>query len=209
MRWGLARLGAGRNDGGDLVLGAKELMFESKDYVNFGIAVFGAGLGIWNAWHAWQDKRVRLRVIPQASWMAGRGMLSLSTADSLSRHMTARGLPNMTIEVVNLSSFPVVISEIGLRESDLLPRSPFYGSYCKKEHELPARLEARASATWTAPPNYSRYTFTDKTCVYAETACGNLVLRGGSFMIALNEASRRWRKQHEADAEEVLARLGE
>lgn len=75
-------------------------------WTTLGIAVLGAGLGILNTLHAIIDRRTRLRVTPLWA-IAGPGPAGLS------------------IEVVNLSSFPVTIDEMGLtlqRGGGNLPR---------------------------------------------------------------------------------------
>lgn len=66
-----------------------------KDWITFGIALLGAGLGILNYWNAISQRRVRLRVRPTYALPIGGGDTMFS------------------IEVVNLSTFAVTITEVG------------------------------------------------------------------------------------------------
>ncbi len=72
--------------------------FELKDVITIAIAVVGAVLGIINTWQVLDQRRVRLRVVPQIARMFFRGEF---------------GKPMGCIEVINLSAFPVRIHEIG------------------------------------------------------------------------------------------------
>ena len=66
-----------------------------KDWITFGIALLGAGLGILNYWNAISQRRVRLRVRPTYALAVPAGETMFS------------------IEVVNLSNFAVTITEVG------------------------------------------------------------------------------------------------
>jgi hypothetical protein len=72
--------------------------FDLKDVITISIAAIGAVLGIVNTWHALDQRRVRLRVVPKIAHMVMGGDF---------------GGPMGCIEVVNLSAFPISISEIG------------------------------------------------------------------------------------------------
>lgn len=72
--------------------------FDLKDVITITIAALGAVLGIINTWHALDQRRVRLRVVPKIAHPFVGGDF---------------GAPMGCIEVVNLSAFPVSISEIG------------------------------------------------------------------------------------------------
>lgn len=72
--------------------------FELKDIITMSIAAVGAVLGIINTWHALDQRRVRLRVVPKLAHPFVGGDFG----------------PTMgCIEVVNLSAFPISITEIG------------------------------------------------------------------------------------------------
>jgi len=73
------------------------MRFDLKDVITISIAALGAVLGIINTWHALDQRRVRLRVVPKIAFAPGGEF----------------GETMGCIEVVNLSSFPVSISEIG------------------------------------------------------------------------------------------------
>ena len=72
--------------------------FGLKDVVTIAIAALGAVLGIVNTWHALNQRRVRLRVVPK--------LAVLGVGTSSAKKMVC-------IEVVNLSAFPISLSEIG------------------------------------------------------------------------------------------------
>jgi hypothetical protein len=72
--------------------------FDLKDVITMSIAGLGAALGIINTWHALDQRRVRLRVIPKLAYPFLGGDF---------------GEIMGCIEVVNLSAFPISISEIG------------------------------------------------------------------------------------------------
>ena len=74
------------------------MQFDLKDTVTLSIAVLGAVLGVINTWHSLDQRRVRLRVVPKIAQMI--------TASNASGTMGC-------IEIVNLSAFPISISEIG------------------------------------------------------------------------------------------------
>ena len=63
--------------------------------ITFSIAVLGAILGVLNTWNSMNQRKVKLRVVPAHAIIHGE----------LERHFM--------IEVLNLSSFPVVVSEVG------------------------------------------------------------------------------------------------
>lgn len=67
-----------------------------KEFLTVSAAAVGAVLGIMNTWNAISNKRLRLYVRPSRS---------ISVPD---------GISGLAIEVINMSSFPVTISEVGL-----------------------------------------------------------------------------------------------
>ena len=72
--------------------------FDLKDVITLSLAALGAVLGIINTWYALDQRRLRLRVVPKLAYPFVGG--------DFGRTMGC-------IEVVNLSAFPVSISEIG------------------------------------------------------------------------------------------------
>jgi hypothetical protein len=99
-------------------------------------AVIGAVLGIINAWYAFIQRRVRLRVVPKlASLMSHAGQIG----------------PDMgCIEVTNLSTFPVTVSDVGFTikgDPRKNPRAQIIQPIIHDGGSWPRRLEARASVT--------------------------------------------------------------
>jgi len=76
-----------------------------RDSVTVILATVGTVLGFINTLVLLNTRRVRLRVRPQSAVRARDGVWSDST-----RHMTGA---DAGIEVINLSSFPVTIAEVG------------------------------------------------------------------------------------------------
>lgn len=72
--------------------------FDAKDAVTLSIAVLGAALGIINTAHSLNQQRVKLRVVPKWAMFVQNGDFSAEMG---------------CIEVINLSAFPVTLSEIG------------------------------------------------------------------------------------------------
>src|SRR3546814_11210717 len=69
--------------------------FSWQEALTLGIAALGAFLGVMNTWQAINRDRVRLRVRPLS-------VMAIATGDQ-----------GYGIEVVNLSSFPVTVEEVG------------------------------------------------------------------------------------------------
>src|ERR1700691_115482 len=105
-----------------------------KDPVTTMCAIIGAGLGVFNFLQGWQQRRVRLRVIPR-SFSIERGAHFYSTNELL-----PRGLP--CIEVVHLSSFSITVADVGftLKGTD--------GRAALLDPKLPHRLNSRESFTF-------------------------------------------------------------
>lgn len=76
----------------------------SNDAITLGIAIFGAVLGLVNTWHSLRSVRARLKVTPK--WAIAPGWSGLS------------------VDVVNLSNFPVTITEVGFTLGKSLSRLP-------------------------------------------------------------------------------------
>ena len=122
--------------------------------VTLGIALLGAALGIINTCHQLSRDRVKLKVIPKITRIVRDGE---STG------------PHLCIEVVNLSTFAVTISHVGLR--------------CKKRYEevhypilhdggrWPRRLEPRHSVTAYFSEDWHELDFRKVRKAYAFTEC--------------------------------------
>ena len=103
------------------------------DWLTLAIAVLGAALGIWNALQSARDRSVRFKVrATQAVGLGGPAPTCLS------------------IEVTNLSSFPITIDEVGLtvgKPRGSLPRRAMMAPHNIVRGHLPMRIEPRHSAS--------------------------------------------------------------
>jgi hypothetical protein len=128
---------------------------ETKDVVTLIIACLGLALSIFNTLKAHAKDKVKLRIKP------GWGLSTMSPESFFS------------VEVVNLSSFPVTIVEVGVESKAdqrrmIGPMPP------------PGTLEPRTSAHVNFPPQYHRDPlFRRADWVYARTACGTIVRDSG------------------------------
>lgn len=142
----------------------------AKDYITPSAAFVGAVLGVVNTLHNFNQKRVKLRVVP-----------SMSTIYPSRKTY-------MCINVVNLSAFPVTVSEVGLvgrwanpekslRAMVPMPKLIDGGSW-------PRRLESREVVAALVNPSEIP---DDLGKVYAKTSCGVFVCgrhRGFSGLVA-------------------------
>lgn len=126
-------------------------------------AVLGVALGLWNFWRDVNRARLRLRVKPQA-WIESSGFHGLS------------------IEVVNLSEYPVTITAVGiLLEGDehlewqFIPRD----RVC-----CPHRLEPRDAVSFRAAPGAEKNAQLIELgrLAFARTACGSTVTGGSPYL---------------------------
>lgn len=106
------------------------------DSITLGVALLGAVLGVLNMWHQLRRDLVRLIVRPNYAIPCGPG---------------GPGRDTLSIEVVNLSTFPVTIAEVGLELHDGKHMiDPQMRS--TQRGRLPIRLDTRESLTvlWDA-----------------------------------------------------------
>jgi hypothetical protein len=128
--------------------------------------IAGLVLGIINTWREAQRNRVILKVVPEWAFT--------NTVEGITPF-------NFQVEVINLSEFPVVISEVGFtcrRNAHLVPTGYAVHNY-KYSTTLPCRLEPHASC--------AQYYLLEKGVLedhgefakvngaYARTQCGALV----------------------------------
>ena len=144
---------------------------ELKDIIALILGTIGTTLGILNAVRSFLDNRVRLRVIPILSYDIGKGVLSARQGDQLLKLFNSYGAPTASIEVVNLSKFPITIDEVGFCEVDLnrnRARAPFFQPRTVNGTSLPSRLEPREAITLLSTDGHATsYKFTSKTRAYA------------------------------------------
>lgn len=118
--------------------------------VSLAVGSVGAVLGIINTWNALDRQKVKLVVRPAQSFF-------VPSAE-----------PIITVEVLNLSAFPVTISEIGFRLRDgqkaIAPGNMLNGK------PLPQRIEARDSVTAFFPLSY--FEPRQIKIAFASTTCG-------------------------------------
>jgi hypothetical protein len=150
-------------------------------------AVLGTCLGLFNTWIAWRQRKVQVSVIPITMEVIRVAHRSGGTE---SRPLTSPGL-----KIVNKSSFPVTIEEVGysLKGSEnyyLLTRLDMPGQSSKSgflwtPDKFPQRLEARTSlrlAWWDKDEDALK----GKRIVgaYAKTTCG-IMTKVGRFNLKL------------------------
>ena len=146
---------------------------DTKDVLSWGtlaIAVLGAVLGLLNTWRALSGDRVRLRT-----------RLVVEVPSGLL----------LGLEVVNLSSFPITLAEVGViyrgagRKGELLNYGKVDGV------ALPVRIEARDMvrvASDFLPKDYSRH-----HRFFATSACGSTCITAPRRMWLMSFLSLPWR----------------
>jgi hypothetical protein len=166
------------------------------DLVMFGIALVGATLGILNFFVERSRTRVRPKVTPKLChlmgadlWLAGTKPESKFQAKIGAAYRPQR----WAIEVVNLSEFPVSISQVGFGR----PKGNPSGDRCviiapevSNGQKMPVRLESRQAATFYSSIGQQlsgRAVSNPKAWV--ETDCG--VTRTGTSPILKWEAARQ------------------
>lgn len=132
-------------------------MDQWKEMVTFGLALVGAVLGVINTWRNVNRDRLKVRV---------RFIHGFS--------INAPTMPARVygVEVTNLSTFPVTVSEVGLHIVGTKDRAAFIPHIMPDGGDpLPRRLEAREQVTVYIPTT-SLCTELQYKNVYAITACG-------------------------------------
>lgn len=131
------------------------------DAVTFGIALLGAVLGIYNAWRNWIQDRARLRVKVSFGRSSGGDRVFL-------------------IDLVNLSTFPVTVTHIGMDLLGTDKHAQIAIPIFMRGETLPVRMEPRTSVTVIQPMAIAPANGWEVVWrFYALTACG-LRFVGGS-----------------------------
>lgn len=143
-----------------------------KDFLTTGAASVGAVLGIMNTWNAISQKRLKLRVTPCHALTVPHGEWGFS------------------IEVLNLSTFPVTIIEVGLTTDSLIAnkgdRLPIMNPIIVDNKPWPRRLEPRESVSLYAEiPRYK-----NMGQAYARTACGEFRYGDSPALKQIRDAAR-------------------
>lgn len=129
-----------------------------KDIFTVGAAGVGAVLGVMNTWHSMNQRRVRLRVRPAygIAYPVGQPMLS--------------------IEVVNLSSFAVTVTEVGFSSGRHHPskseRLAVVTPVLIDGKPWPRRLEPREAVSAYCDPTEVNERGDRVGRAYARTSCG-------------------------------------
>jgi len=120
-------------------------------------ALLGAVLGVLNTWHLLRRDTVRLVVRPNRAIPYGPAGLGKDT---------------LSIEVVNLSTFPITVAEVGLELRDgkhMIDQQ----ARIMQGGQLPIRLETREALTVLWNPTFLEDPrFTTVTKAYARCECG-------------------------------------
>ena len=127
--------------------------------VTFAIAVLGAVLGIFSTWQQLSKDRVKLRVRPVCVFELTRDGPSAA---------------RLAIHVLNLSAFPITVSDVGLvRRTIRKPRMSLTSPILLDGKEWPRKLEPRESVTahFGRDLNSARDLHL-MTRAYATTMCG-------------------------------------
>lgn len=103
----------------------------TTELITLPIAVVGAVLGIVNTWRGLDRDRLKLRVIPKIALPAG----------GLDRRQ------RLCIEVINLSTFPVTINEVGFHLKGTTSRWALVSPTLLDGGKFPRRLEPRSAFT--------------------------------------------------------------
>ncbi|GLI53344.1 hypothetical protein [Thermodesulfovibrio yellowstonii] len=125
--------------------------------ITLSIAVLGAVLGLINTWYNIDKSRVKLKVRPANVYPINMPNIYKEI--------------NFCIEVTNLSSFPVTVSEVGFLYSDTKARDVIINPIIIDGREWPRRLEPRSSVTCYIKLDKSIIRNKIK-CAYAKTQCG-------------------------------------
>jgi hypothetical protein len=134
---------------------------KASEVITLGIALVGAVLGIINTWQGYDRDRVKLRVALKVAYLFGP-------------HGVSRE-PQLAIEVVNRSPFPLTISQLGLEQKDSKSTLALVDPITVDNTKLPRRLESRSAFT-----AYFSVAATDKAILhnlsraYAKTDSGEI-----------------------------------
>lgn len=130
--------------------------------LTFGIAALGAALGVFNTWRSWSRDQPKLRVRCVRGFTVGH-------APTFPSNMFG-------IEVTNLSTFPLVISEVGFGLRGTSDRMLVPHPYLADNGPWPRTLAPREQVTaYTDADPFDRSRRVKD--VYASTACGTTVRR--------------------------------
>jgi hypothetical protein len=136
--------------------------FDPKDLITFGLALVGAVLGIINTWRAINHDKPRVKVLPKRAIPFG----------DIDERI------NFCIEAINLSTFALTITEMGILHRGTESRTALRSQLTFDNGSWPRRLEPRSSVTVYAQSGSITSEYPIR-CAYAKTDCG-LTFKGTS-----------------------------
>lgn len=127
--------------------------------ITLAIAVLGAVLGLVNTWQNFDRDRVKLRVAVNLAYL-----------------VTVRGTsrsPQIAIEVINRSQFPLTISQVGLEQRGSKDVLALINPIMIDGGTLPRRIEPRSAFTaYFSPEGTQQVIVSNASRGYARTASG-------------------------------------
>lgn len=136
--------------------------------------ISGAVLGVINTWSQLSRNRVRLKVVPKMAFMmGGGGVITATKATQLYKELSSSGVPSRwCMEIVNLSSFAVTVSNAGFGRADKT-RHVLWRPEVSDGKAWPTRLESHEAVTLYGEIGHSLDpTIMQHPYAYAETDCG-------------------------------------
>ena len=112
--------------------------------------VLGAVLGIINTWAQLTRNKVRIRVVPKIALMmnANGFVITGDRHTDMMEKLIGAGKPiRLCVEVVNLSSFPITVHDVGFGSGSGWRHSLIHPEISPVGKSFPARLEPRESIT--------------------------------------------------------------
>ncbi len=135
--------------------------------------VSGVFLGLINTWYNINDKKIRVKVRFVANCKTPRETAPyISTSNKLTSELEPYGY---SIEVINLSSFPINIQEVGFSFSPFWIRNIERGAispHALTDCLIPCKLESRERASFNFSPSLINSSFEKIYSTYVKTSCG-------------------------------------
>jgi hypothetical protein len=163
-------------------------MFELKDLITIGLASVGAVLGVLNFWRAFDRDRPKLRV-------SFAHAIPVGGADPRIRY---------SIEVINLSTFPLTITEVGVLLVGTKKRGAVVHPVLIDGGDWPRRLEPRSAVSALLLSHAFDKETNDIRCAYAKTSCDSL-FKGHSKALAQVAKEHKQAKRAHAQASKTGA----
>jgi hypothetical protein len=140
-----------------MILADTVISISWKDIITIGAASVGAVLGVMNTINAMSQQRMRVRVTP--------AFITTPQSEPL----------GFSIEVINLSAFPVTVAEVGFTVGGNR-RVPVQSPRFLNGETFPCRLQPReAVSAMFGPTNFPIMRGLTISDAYARTACGRTI----------------------------------